>query len=157
MDKARASHLFESGRSHALAADLLYRAALAEGVANGVKDPADYAFNGSYSLSTFYLLGLGLELMLKAAIVAHDGPSDERSMREIGHDLVIALDRAETAGFHSNAPRLRDLVEVMNEPFKLHWFRYARPANMPLPGDFNQVVETLQCLDEELQAILWVE
>ena len=45
----------------------------------------------------------------------------------------------------------------MNEPFKLHWFRYARPANMPLPGDFNQVVETLQCLDEELQAILWVE
>ena len=137
MDKARASHLFESGRSHALAADLLYRSALAEGVANGVKDPADYAFNGSYSLSTFYLLGLGLELMLKAAIVAHDGPSDERSMREIGHDLVIALDRA--------------------EPAKLHWFRYARPANMPLPGDFNQVVETLQCLDEELQAILWVE
>ena len=67
MDKARASHLFESGRSHALAADLLYRSALAEGVANGVKDPADYAFNGSYSLSTFYLLGLGLELMLKAA------------------------------------------------------------------------------------------
>ena len=87
MDKARASHLFESGRSHALAADLLYRSALAEGVANGVKDPADYAFNGSYSLSTFYLLGLGLELMLKAAIVAHDGPSDERSMREIGHDM----------------------------------------------------------------------
>ena len=150
-----ARELFETGRSHALASDLLHRSAIIDGIDRGIEDPEHFAFNGTYSLSTHYLLGLGLELMLKAAIVAWGGPSDEKSLREIGHDLIKALDSAEAAGFNSAAPNLRDILDVLNEPFKQHWFRYGRPDKFPLPGDFMQVVVTLEVLDDELQARLW--
>jgi len=93
--------------------------------------------------------------MLKAAVIAWGGPSDEKVLREIGHDLVEALNAAEAAGFTSAAPRLREIVEVMREPFKAHWFRYEKPDAFALPGDFAQVVEALTILDEELRAKLW--
>lgn len=155
LDLAR--QLFETGRAHALASVLLYRSALLEGVERGIEDPEHFAFNGTYSLSTHYLLGLGLELMLKAAIVAWGGPSDDKSLREIGHDLIKALDLAEEAGFNSAAPNLRDILNVLHEPFKQHWFRYGRPDEFGLPGDFAQVVATLEVLDEELRARLLFE
>ena len=95
--------------------------------------------------------------MLKAAIVAWGGQADEKSLREIGHDLVKALDTAEAAGFKSEAPNLRDILRALQEPFKQHWFRYGRPDKFALPGNFAQVVAALEVLDEELQAKLWVE
>lgn len=152
-----AQQLFETGRSHALASEFLYRSAVNDGEARNLPDPEKFAFNGTYSLSTHYLLGLGLELMLKAAIVAWGGTADERSLREIGHDLIRALDTAEGVGFRSAAPHLREILNVLQEPFKQHWFRYGRPEQFGLPGDFAQVVATLDVLDGELRARLWAE
>ncbi len=152
-----ARDLFESGRSHALSSDFLYRSALREGQERELTDPELFAFNGTYSLSTHYLLGLGLELMLKAAIIAWGGPPEEKFLREIGHDLLEALNAAEAAGFASAAPRLREIVEVMRDPFKAHWFRYEKPDAFALPGDFAQVVEALDVLDKELRAKIWPE
>ena len=146
-----------SGRSHALASDFLYRAALKDAEHRQVDDPEHFAFNGTYSLSTHYLLGLGLELMLKAAIVAYGGPSDDKSLREIGHDLIKALNAAEEAGFRSEAPRLRDILSIIQEPFKAHWFRYGRPDKFALPGDWAEVVEALDVLDAELRARFWTD
>lgn len=150
-----AKQLFESGRSHSLASDFLYRSAISDAEEREVADPELFAFNGTYSLSIHYLLGLGLELMLKAAMIASGGPSDDKSLREIGHDLIAALNAAEAAGFETEAPRLRDILEVMREPFKAHWFRYGRPEKFALPGDWVQVVEALDSLDGELRAKLW--
>jgi hypothetical protein len=153
-----ARQLFETGRSHALSSDLLYRSSLIEGeYRDDVLDPERFAFNGTYSLSTHYLLGLGLELMLKAAIVGWGSPADEKSLKAIGHDLLGALDAAEAAGFVSNAPKLRDILGVLQEPFKQHWLRYQRPENFLLPGDFTEVVAALEVLDEELRARLWTD
>lgn len=152
-----ARELFETGRSHALASDLLYRSAVIEGEERSLEDPTHFAFNGPYSLSIHYLLGLGLELMLKAALVAWDDTADERRLRSIGHDLVAALDEAEAAGFKSEAPSLREILEVLDEPFKQHWFRYERPERFELPGDFPQVVAALDVLDMELRSRLWSE
>ena len=89
--------------------------------------------------------------------MAWGGPSDDKSLREIGHDLIKALDLAEAAGFNSAAPNLRDILNVLHEPFKQHWFRYGRPDEFGLPGDFAQVVATLEVLDEELRARLLFE
>lgn len=91
MDLELARELFGSGRSHALASDFLNRSALRDGEERALPEPELFAFNGTYSLSTHYLLGLGLELMLKAAIVAWDGPANDKFLREIGHDLVKAF------------------------------------------------------------------
>lgn len=120
MDLELARELFGSGRSHALASDFLYRSALRDGEERALPEPEWFAFNGTYSLSTHYLLGLGLELMLKAAIVAWDGPANDKFLREIGHDLVKGFEAAAEAGFRSEAPRLREIIKVMNEPYKAH-------------------------------------
>lgn len=156
MAQVFAQMLFETGRSHTMAFTLLYQAALEEGQRKQVADVDRYAFNGPYSLSIHYLLGLGLELMLKAAIVAWGGPSDERALRDIGHDLTKALNIAEEAGFRSEAPHLRELVEVLGEPFRRHWFRYERPDQIELPGSFEQTIASLEVLDHEIRArFLW--
>jgi len=153
-----ARQLFETGRAHALASELLYRSAIIEGEGReDAPDPEHFAFNGTYSLSIHYLLGLGLELMLKSAIVAWGGPSEEKSLRDVGHDLIKALDTAEAAGFESEAPNLREILMVLQKPYEQHWFRYDRPSKFALPGDFAQVVAALEVLDEELRARLWAE
>lgn len=145
--------LLLSGRSHGLASDLLYRSAVVEGQDKGVADPDLYAFNGPHSLSIHYLVGLSLELLLKAAYVAAGGPGDVRHLRNaIGHDLLVALEMAEQQGFHSEAPHLHEIVGHMNEPYKNHHFRYDQPNEIALP-DFNQMLEAIAILDEELRTI----
>ena len=145
-----AENLYSSGRSHALSAVHLYRYSLLYAEDEGIEDRESFAFNGVFSLSVHYLLGLGLELMLKAAIVEWSGDADNRQLRDLGHDLPMVLSRAEEEGFRSTAPHLREILNVLNEPFKRHWLRYNRPENFELPGDFNQVTDTLHILDEEI-------
>ena len=151
-----ALNFHQTGKSHALSSVLLYRASIDHAQTEGL-DVDRFAFNGTHSLSVHYLLGLGLELMLKAAIVAHGGPADDKSLQKLGHDLVEALDTAEHLGFVSGAPRLRSIVEVLQKPYMAHWFRYSRPDEFELPGDFAQVIEAITVLDEELRAILQSE
>jgi hypothetical protein len=147
--------LFHTGRQHAGAACLLYRAAIQYAAEEGVGDPVSEGLNGPNSLSIQYLLGLGLELILKAAIVVGDPTTDARFLQfEVGHDLVKALDEAEKRGFASAAPHLRDIVTLLRDPFAKHWFRYQRPDQFKLPGDFDQVVQTLQVLEVEMDAAL---
>lgn len=147
-----AKYLYESGRAHALAADRLYRAAADDGLVKRPDDPEQWAFNGPYSLSIHYLICLGLELLLKSTYVAYDGPTDKKQLLNIGHDLELALDEAEKQGFNSEAPRLREIAQILREPYMAHYFRYDRPEEIPLP-DFVQMVEALQTLDGELEKI----
>ena len=149
--------LFETGRCHALSSQLLYNAAVVEGKQKQIEDVELFAFNGPYSLSTNYLLGLGMELMLKAAIVFWSGNADTKILLDVGHDLIKALDKAEDAGFVSKAPRLRDILEVLREPYKAHWFRYERPEMFVLPGKFEDIFEAIYVLDKELRSKLWNE
>ncbi|HYI47615.1 MAG TPA: hypothetical protein VEX35_04040 [Allosphingosinicella sp.] len=148
-----AQRLYETGRAHALASDRLYRPAMDDGKERSPENPELFAFNGTYSLSIHYLIGLGLELMLKAAYVACGGsPDDKHLSREIGHDLVRAFELANERGFQSDAPRLREIAEHLNEPYKAHYFRYDRPNEFPLP-DFTQMIEAMEVLDRELEAL----
>jgi hypothetical protein len=150
-----AKSLYATERSHALSALQLDRAALDYAEANEIEDPKKFAFNGTFSLSVHYLLGLGLELMLKAAVVACDENVDAKYLQDkIRHDLIGALDEAEARGFHSAAPNLRELIGYLGEPYKKHWFRYERPEGMFLPDDFDQVQAILKILDDELMARL---
>jgi hypothetical protein len=153
-----AASLHQTGKAHAGAACLLYSAARdyakdPEGIEQ-IEDQITYAFNGPYSLSLHYLLGLGIELMLKAVIVALDSGVDAKYLQnEIGHDLIKGLDEAEHRGFVSEAQHLRDIVELLRDPYKLHWFRYERPSEMPLPGSFDQVIDMLTAFEGEVAAL----
>lgn len=155
MTIALARQLYHVGRSHAGAACLLYRAAVEHAAEDGAGDPLSVAFNGPNSLSITYLLGLGLELILKAAIVAWDDSADEKYLqKEVRHDLVKALDEAEKRGFGSEAPYLRPILETLRDPYAKHWLRYTHPEEFALPGDFDQVVATLEIVEAEMIAIL---
>ena len=102
MSIALAKELHQTGKAHAWSSCLLYRASIRHAEDEGIEDPQAYAFNGTPSLAIHYLLGLGLELMLKSAIVAGDAAVDDACLRNtIGHDLVRALDEAEARGFAS--------------------------------------------------------
>lgn len=150
-----AKQLYESGKAHASTSCLLYRASIEYAEDEHFEDPHAFAFNGTPSLSIHYLLGLGLELLLKSAIVMCDPDVDRANLQiSIGHDLTKALDAAEARGFASNAQYLRDLTNLLRVPYRQHWFRYDRPDHMNLPGNFDQVAETLMVLDGELLAKL---
>lgn len=150
MPNALARQLYSSGRSHALASIHLFEYSFLYAEKEGIEDKERFSFNGTFSLSVHYLLGLGFELMLKAALAEIGQIKNDKPLRDIGHDLIEALEAAEAVGFASNAPNLRALLEVLNEPFKRHWLRYGRPDEFQLPGDFDQANETLRVLDEEI-------
>lgn len=140
-----------------LSAGLLHEAATKFATENGIPNPERYAFNGTFSLSLYYLVGLGFELYLKAAYIQHGGDADERHLKwDIGHDVVAALDRAEARGFQSKAPNLREIVEYLREPLLNHSFRYTHPDKMPLP-DPIQVLTAAEVLDNELRPLFWPE
>jgi hypothetical protein len=93
--------------------------------------------------------------MLKAAVVAWDPTVNAKYLKnEIGHDLTAALDEAEKRGFASQAPHLREILEILREPYQQHWFRYERPDQFPLPDDFDQIVPVLETLEQELETKL---
>lgn len=150
-----AALLLRNGKEHAESACLLYRAAHDIAHAENIEDEEAFAFYGPYSLSVQYLLGLGLELMVKSAIVAWDAEADAKYLRnEVGHDLIAALDQAEARGFTSSAPNLRALLDVLREPYKQHWLRYERPDQFELPSSFDEIVPILETLYSEVRTKL---
>jgi hypothetical protein len=149
-----ARSLYEGARAHALSGNLLYNAALKKAEEAEHPDPATSAFNGTYSLSIHYLIGLSLELYLKSAYALHGGAADDKSLRAMGHKLVDALNAVEAQGLHSQAPNLREIAEHLNEPFSQHYFRYKRPEQMALP-DVPDVYQAFQVLDDELNQKLF--
>lgn len=146
--------LFESARGHALAGELLYKAALAKAEEDGHPDPAQWAFSGPYSISIHYLIGLSLELLLKTAYVLHGGGADDKSLRALGHRLVDTLNAVEALGFHSQAPNLSEIAGYLNEPYAQHHFRYFQPDQMPLP-DVPDVYAAFQVLTDELHPLVF--
>ncbi|MGX7896748.1 hypothetical protein [Tsuneonella sp. HG222] len=121
MDQVDPEDLFESGRCHALAAKLLHESSVNYAHEHDIVDVEKFAFNGTFSLSLHYLVGLGFELFLKAAYVKFGGDPDPNHLRTaIGHDLVKALQHAETVGFQSDVENLAEIVGHLSEPYRLH-------------------------------------
>ena len=157
MTTPKAKILLENGAAHALAALVLFRASYDYGRKIGVAEEKidDFAFNGTCSLSVHYLIGLGLELLLKAAYVAHGGDESDLHLRnEIGHDLEVALRKAQERGYQCQSDQLAELVGYMNRPYKNHVLRYNRPDGMFLPNDIEQVSALFDMLQSEIAQVL---
>ena len=150
MEPVDPEELFKSGRSHALAAKFLHEKSLEFAIENEIPDIEKFAFNGTFSLSLHYLIGLGFELLLKAAYVRFGGDPDPSHLRSaIGHDLVKALNQAEAVGFQSDAEHLAEIIGHLSEPYRLHFFRYSRPAEIALPSE-EAIFNAFESLDRQL-------
>lgn len=157
METNRAKLLLENGEAHGLSAVVLFEASTEYAQKIGVEKEKieDFTFNGTCSLSVHYLVGLGLELILKAAYIASGGGEDDEHLRrKIGHDLIKALEQAREIGFESKSEHLEDMVGYMNEPYKHHYLRYGRPDGIYLPSDIRQVAEVFETLRAEVRALL---
>lgn len=152
MSEGLALQLHQVGRSHALSSFQLYQGAIRYAEDHGLEDPEHFAFNGTFSLSTHYLLGLGLELMLKAAVCSVEKEISPNDLKSLGHNLLKAVNRVEGGGFEHDMAAVRNLAEIMQKPYLSHWLRYEHPEQFPLPGDLAQVQETFRLFDEALEA-----
>jgi hypothetical protein len=149
VSKDVAQRLHVLGRSHGMGANRLWARAHEEGIRMGLGNIDDFAFSGPFSLSVNLLAGLSFELLLKSAYVALGGQSKDSYLRnEIGHDLVIALERAKEQGFYSQAPYLEEVVGRINEPYKKNWFRY-NPQDVLLP-EFEAINSALVSLEADV-------
>jgi hypothetical protein len=157
MNDELARNLWNMGGGHAIGAEAVIRRAQEWAREIEADDPEKVVFNGKYSASIYLLLGYGFELLLKAAFVYNGGDSKQLGVRGIGHDLVAALNAAEERGFHSGAPRLREIVELLQSPHLEHQFRYGGKDDFPLPADVEQVLANLNHLASELQELLYPE
>lgn len=157
MNDELARNLWNMGGGHAIGAEAVIRRAQEWAREIEADDPEKVVFNGKYSASIYLLLGYGFELLLKAAFVYNGGDSKQLGARGIGHDLVAALNAAEERSFHSGAPRLREIVELLQSPHREHQFRYGGKDDFPMPADVEEVLANLNHLASELQELLYPE
>lgn len=152
MDKA--SRYFARGQKHAAAALILYEGSHDYGRRVGVpeEDLAEFAFRGDLSLSVFYLIGLSLELILKAAFLA--GGGTEKDARRMQHDLRAVLSSVEDQGFNSQSDHLRAMVDYLATPYQQHAFRYEDVGELPLPSDMEQVKQLFVILQDEVARLM---
>lgn len=155
MNEDLARNLWNMGGGHVIGAEAVVRRAQEWAKEIRAEDPAKAVFNGKYSASIYLLLGYGLELLLKAAFVAHGGDPKQLGSRGIGHDLGAALKAAEERGFRSGAPHLNKIVELLELPHSEHQFRYGAMDEFPLPADVDKVLANLNHLASELQVLLY--
>lgn len=157
MNEELARNLWNMGGGHVIGAEAVVRRA--QEWANEIKaeDPEKAVFNGKYSASIYLLLGYGLELLLKAAFVAHGGDPKQLGPRGMGHDLGAALRAANERGFRSGAPHLTKMVELLQLPHREHQFRYGGMDEFDLPADVDEVLANLTHLASELQVLLFPE
>lgn len=87
---------------------------------------------GSYFTATYFLLGFGAELLLKAAYLLHGGEYARirTGKGNIGHSLKAAHDFALAQGFEPLDPdSVTNLVMHLHESHLKHWMRYEFPDN----------------------------
>lgn len=152
MSEGLALQLHQVGRSHALSSFQLYQAAIRYAEDHSLEDPEHFAFNRTFSLSTHYLLGLGLELMLKAAICSIEKEISLNDLKSLGHNLLKAVIRVKGGGFEHDMAAVRNSAKLMQKPYLSYWLRYKHPEQFPFPGDLAQVQEAFRFYDEALEA-----
>lgn len=154
LDLAR--QLWTMGGGHVIGTEAVVERARRYVEEVGAEDPEQVIFNGKYSASIHLLIGYAFELLLKSAYLAHGGDPKKLGSRGIGHDLVVALDKAEACGFKSQVEHLRWIVERVREPHLAHQFRYGGMEKIEMP-DLKHTLEAMNGLAYELQVLLYPE
>jgi hypothetical protein len=155
MNEKLAQTLWTMGGGHALGAEAVVLRAQEWAKEIEAEDPEKAIFNGKYSASIYLLLGYGFELLLKSAFIAHGGDPKLLGNKGLGHNLRAALEAAESQGFQSSAPRLHEIIDLLQQPHDKHHFRYGGLDDIPLPANVGDVVAILHHLASEIQALLF--
>lgn len=148
---AFADNLWQKAASHAESVKALAFEGSRRAEARGEPDLEAATFTGLFSVSIHLLIGYAFELLLKAAYLHHGGP--ESSLREIGHDLVAAHERATRAGFRSEVPNLSWILERLRGPHLANEFRYGATPSVTMPA-FAITLPALDALVREVGSLV---
>lgn len=142
--------LWVRGAGHLLGAKALERTSTDFAVSEAVEDVGKVVFNGPLSASTHLLIGYGFELNLKAMYLLHGGDEAKlwKGKSPIGHDLIAALDAAESCGFWSSVSNLRWILEHLRDSHLGHHFRYGGSSSITIPSLENSLPALEQLTDE---------
>jgi len=101
----------------------------------------------------YLLYGHGIELALKAFLISQGVA--EKKLRDIGHDLIKALDAAQTHHSFKSPPEYDlQVIDLLNPYYKGKEFEYIVPGakQFPLADDLGQVAHRLLAT---LRPIIW--
>lgn len=153
IDVESADDLWTRGAGHLIGAKALAATAREDAMRTAANDVEQTVFNGKYSASIHLLIGFAFELLLKSAFILNGGNARELSVRGIGHDLLLALDKAEGVGFTSSDPRLRLIAERLRESHLSHQFRYGGLDKFHMP-ELSVTLLVLETLIVEIRQSL---
>jgi hypothetical protein len=102
----------------------------------------------------YFLLCHGIELSLKAFILASGGSERELRKQDIRHQLDKLRDRARALGYQPANAKTDEVIEMLAPYHANHSFRYRDPgyARWPVISD---TVEVLTSMLDEVGPVLW--
>ena len=81
--------------------------------------------NGGYEYVVLHLLCQGIEIVLKALLLAIDYDKYKPKLKKLGHDLLKITDATtDAAGLRKLRPRIRAEMESLNRLYSRHLLRY---------------------------------
>lgn len=145
-----AGDLFRRAFGFALSAVQLVHVATAIAVERKEIDVDRSVLNGAHSPAIWFLVGFAYELFLKSAIVAAGASSKE--IRSIGHNLVMALEKAEDSGLELSAST-RFSIEVANRAHdgrgeNRFFFRYGDGASADVEAPEAMIASLQELLNQ---------
>lgn len=135
-----------------MGAEALRLTSIEVATSQGSEDVDRIAFNGPLSASMHLLIGYGFELNLKAMFLLHKGDETQlwRGPKAIGHDLIAAIDAAESVGFRTSILSLRWVLENLRDSHLAHHWRYGGAPSITIPA-LETSLPVLQQLTREVK------
>ena len=102
----------------------------------------------------YFLLCHGIELSLKAFILASGGSERELKQQDTRHHLNVLRDRARALGYQPANEKTDEVIEMLAPYHSSHSFRYRDPgyASLPVIAD---TIEVLTSMLDEISPVVW--
>ena len=102
----------------------------------------------------YFLLCHGIELSLKAFILASGGSERELMKQDTRHHLNALRDRARALGYQPANEKTDEVIDMLNPYHSNHSFRYRDPGYKRFPN-IADTIEVLASMLDEISPVVW--
>ncbi|MBR0823753.1 hypothetical protein [Bradyrhizobium liaoningense] len=102
----------------------------------------------------YFLLCHGIELSLKAFILASGGNERELKKQDTRHHLDVLRDRARGLGYQPVNEKTDEVINMLAPYHQNHSFRYRDPGYKTFPV-VTETIEVLASMLDEISPVVW--
>ena len=102
----------------------------------------------------YFLVCHGIELSLKAFILASGGSERELKQQDTRHHLNVLRDRARALGYQPANEKTNEVIEMLAPYHSNHSFRYRDPGYKSFPV-IADTIEVLTSMLDEISPVVW--